>query len=78
MKDGDLVQFVGDVEALLVGLPAEEIQAVREGMKERAFQVAALMVDGTAEIELPLRGDATHFFYVSAVDLILDGGEDDR
>lgn len=65
---GDPVRFVGDIEPFLAGLPAEEVQAIHEGMKQQLFQVSKLMADGSIRIELPL-GGKTHFFNVSATDL---------
>jgi len=68
MKSGDLVRFVGDLESLLANLPAEEVEAISEGLTRQPFRVAALTADGPIEIELSL-GAETHFFYVSAAEL---------
>ncbi len=68
IKSGDLVLFSGDLESLLAGLPAEEIEVIREGISRQPFRVVALATDGSIEVELSF-ADETHFFYVSAADL---------
>ncbi len=73
IKNGDPVRFTGSIEALVTDLPADEAQAIREGIASRPFRFIGLMTDGTAEIELRLRTE-THFFYVGADDLVLSLG----
>lgn len=68
IQAGDLVYFTGDIEPFLMGLPSEEVQAIRSGMAQQPFRVSELMSNGCVEIELQLE-DEVHFFYVSAVDL---------
>ncbi len=70
IKNGDLVRFSGDLEALLTGLPAEEVKVIREGIMRQPFRVVALRTDGSAEVELSFAHE-THFFHVNAADLQL-------